>query len=44
MVLHSQPIVDLDTLILTGVEALVCCNHPQHGLLSPALPEPSTHL
>jgi diguanylate cyclase len=34
--LHYQPIVDVDTGDLAGVEALVRWNHPRRGMLSPA--------
>jgi diguanylate cyclase (GGDEF)-like protein/PAS domain S-box-containing protein len=33
--LHYQPIVDLDTEEIAGVEALVRWNHPRDGLLGP---------
>jgi diguanylate cyclase (GGDEF)-like protein len=33
---HYQPIVSLETGILTGVEALLRWNHPRHGLLLPS--------
>ncbi len=34
-VLHYQPKVDLRTGGVAGVEALVRCNHPDHGLVAP---------
>jgi len=37
LVLHYQPIVDIVSSKLLGVEALVRWNHPQRGLLSAAL-------
>jgi diguanylate cyclase (GGDEF)-like protein len=36
LVLHYQPIVELATDRVTGVEALVRWQHPEHGLLQPA--------
>jgi diguanylate cyclase (GGDEF)-like protein/PAS domain S-box-containing protein len=33
--IEYQPIVSLDTLTLTGFEALVRWNHPDHGLIAP---------
>ena len=33
---HYQPIVDLESMIVTSVEALVRWQHPQQGLLPPA--------
>jgi len=33
---HYQPVVDLATGAVTGMEALVRWDHPQHGLVSPA--------
>ena len=35
LVLHYQPIVELATDRVTGVEALVRWQHPEHGLLQP---------
>jgi len=34
--IHYQPRVSVDSLEITGVEALVCWQHPQLGLISPA--------
>ncbi|MFP5219907.1 MAG: putative bifunctional diguanylate cyclase/phosphodiesterase [Actinomycetes bacterium] len=36
LVLHYQPVVDLTTGAVTGVEALVRWEHPERGLLGPA--------
>ncbi|HWH29388.1 MAG TPA: diguanylate cyclase, partial [Mycobacteriales bacterium] len=36
LVLHYQPVVDLTTGTVTGVEALVRWQHPHRGLLGPA--------
>lgn len=33
---HYQPVVRATTNIVTGVEALVRWNHPEHGMISPA--------
>lgn len=35
LVLHYQPIMNLGTGRITGVEALLRWNHPEHGLLQP---------
>jgi diguanylate cyclase (GGDEF)-like protein len=35
-VLHYQPLIDLDTLQVVGVEALIRWQHPTRGLLAPA--------
>ena len=34
--LHYQPVVDVSTRELSGVEALVRWRHPDHGMMSPA--------
>jgi EAL domain-containing protein (putative c-di-GMP-specific phosphodiesterase class I) len=34
-VIHYQPIMDLKSDLIMGMEALVRWNHPQHGLLGP---------
>lgn len=36
LVLHYQPQIDLNSGVITGVEALVRWQHPQEGLISPA--------
>jgi diguanylate cyclase len=36
LVLHYQPIIDLRTSLITGVEALIRWRHPQRGLVLPA--------
>lgn len=33
--LHYQPIVSLDTIAITGFEALIRWNHPQYGMVYP---------
>jgi EAL domain-containing protein (putative c-di-GMP-specific phosphodiesterase class I) len=35
IVVHYQPIVDLDDLMVTGAEGLVRWQHPEHGLIPP---------
>jgi diguanylate cyclase len=35
IVVHYQPIVDLDDLTVTGAEGLVRWQHPEHGLIPP---------
>jgi diguanylate cyclase (GGDEF)-like protein len=35
MVLHYQPVLDVDSGIVVGCEALMRWNHPQRGLLAP---------
>jgi diguanylate cyclase (GGDEF)-like protein/PAS domain S-box-containing protein len=35
LILHYQPVVDLETNALVGMEALVRWNHPERGLLLP---------
>lgn len=37
LVLHYQPQIDIESGLLTGVEALVRWQHPQHGLIYPDL-------
>ena len=39
-VLHYQPKVDLPAGAITGVEALVRWQHPEHGLLAPPRSSP----
>lgn len=34
--LWYQPKIDLRTMAISGVEGLIRCRHPEHGLLSPA--------
>ncbi|HTW21353.1 MAG TPA: EAL domain-containing protein [Mycobacteriales bacterium] len=34
--LHYQPLIDLDSLTVVGVEALIRWDHPNRGLLAPA--------
>jgi EAL domain-containing protein (putative c-di-GMP-specific phosphodiesterase class I) len=36
MQLHYQPIINLQTGVLAGFEALVRWNHPTHGMISPS--------
>jgi len=36
-ILHYQPQVEIETGKITGVETLLRWNHPEHGLISPAL-------
>jgi diguanylate cyclase (GGDEF)-like protein len=36
LLLHYQPVVDLTTGAVVGIEALVRWQHPQHGLLGPS--------
>src|ERR1019366_10579916 len=36
LVLHYQPKIELRTREISGVEALVRWQHPEHGLLAPA--------
>ncbi len=36
IVVHYQPIVDLDNLVVRGAEGLVRWEHPEQGLLAPA--------
>ena len=36
LVLHYQPRIDLDSMAVTGVEALVRWHHPRYGMLPPA--------
>lgn len=35
--LNYQPIVDIDSGVIAGFEALVCWNHPTRGTISPAV-------
>ncbi|MFI5309144.1 MAG: putative bifunctional diguanylate cyclase/phosphodiesterase [Polyangiales bacterium] len=35
LVIHYQPIISLDTGVVTGCEALVRWNHPERGLMQP---------
>ena len=35
LILHYQPLVDLQSMAITGAEALIRWQHPLHGLVSP---------